>query len=244
MAKKKKKPEAGEAGGAWIVTYSDMVTLMLCFFVALFNPDDVDPAQLAAMISTFSNFGLGPSSGGNTLSVGRAADLGNTINSLPAMDRGRSLGTALRKAVSLFEPEVKSNKVKVTQDERGLVISLASDAFFNPASARVNIEDTREILTRLASLLNSNEVGNRKVRIEGHTDSVDVDPDGPWQDNWQLSSERARAVLNYLADFGVDERRFQVAGFADTVPVSSNTTPEGRAYNRRVDIVIIDEGHL
>ena len=243
MAKKQKK-DAGEASTAWLVTYSDMVTLMLCFFVALFNPDELDPSQLAAMISTFSNFGLGSNSGGNTLSVGKSADLGNTINALPAMDRGRSLGTTLRRAVSLFNPEVRSNKVKVTQDERGIVISLASDAFFNPASARVNIEETREILLRLASLLNSNEVALRKVRIEGHTDSVDVDPDGPWQDNWQLSAERARAVLRYLNDFGVEERRFQVAGFADTVPVSSNDTPEGRAYNRRVDIVIIDEGHL
>ena len=240
---KKKRPNAGEASNAWIVTYSDMVTLMLCFFVALFNPDEVDPAQLAAMISTFSNNGMGASTGGMTLSVGKAAELGNSINTLPAQDRGRSLGTALRRAVSLFQPEVRSNKVKVTQDERGIVISLASDAFFNPASARVNIEDTREILVRLASLLNSKEVGNRKVRIEGHTDAVDVDPT-IWQDNWQLSSERARAVLRYLFDFGVDEQRFQVAGFADTVPVSSNETPEGRAYNRRVDIVIIDEGHL
>ena len=241
---KKKRPNAGEASNAWIVTYSDMVTLMLCFFVALFNPDEMDPMQLAAMISTFSNFGLGPSSGGNTLAAGKSADLGNTINALPSMDLGRFMGTALRKAVSLFQPEVRSNKVKVTQDERGLVISLASDAFFNPASARVNIEETRDILIRLASLLNSTEVAAKKVRIEGHTDSVDVDPDGPWQDNWQLSSERARAVLRYLFDFGVDEYRFQVAGFADTVPVSTNDTPEGRAYNRRVDIVIIDEGHL
>jgi len=241
---KKKKPDAGSASSEWIVTYSDMVTLMLCFFVALFNPDEMDPAQLAAMISTFSNYGLGPSSGGNTLSVGKSADLGNTINSLPSMDHGRSLGSSLRRAVSLFNPEIRSNKVKVTQDERGLIISLASDAFFNPASARVNIEETRDILVRLASLLNSTEVSLRKVRIEGHTDSVDVDPDGPWQDNWQLSSERARSVLRYLFDFGVDESRFQVAGFADTVPVSTNLTPEGRAYNRRVDIVIIDEGHL
>ena len=241
---KKKKPEVEGPKGEWIVTYSDMVTLMLCFFVALFNPDDTSSAQLAAMVSSFSNTGMGASTGGNTLSTGKSADLGNTINSLPSLDRGRFLGTALRKAVSLFEPEVKSNKVKVTQDERGLVISLASDAFFNPASARVNIDETRQILIRLASLLNSPEVGRRKIRIEGHTDSVDVDPDGPWQDNWQLSSERARAVLKYLTDFGVDEKRFQVAGFADTMPVSSNDTPEGRAYNRRVDIVIIDEGHL
>ena len=243
MAKKKKKV-AEEASALWMVTYTDMVQLMLCFFVALFNPDDVTMSQLEAMISHFQNTGLGASSGGNTLSVGRSADLGNTINSLPSMERGRALGTALRKAVSLFNPDIRSHKVKVTQEERGLVISLASDAFFNPASARVNIEETRDILVRLASLLNSSEVGLRKVRIEGHTDSVDVDPAGPWQDNWQLSSERARSVLRYLFDFGVDENRFQVAGFADTVPVSTNQTPEGMAYNRRVDVVIIDEGHL
>jgi len=241
---KKKKADLGGASNEWLTTYSDMVTLMLCFFVMLFNPDEVDPAQLAAMISNFTNLGQGAQAGGNTLSAGKSADLGNTINSLPAMDRGRSLGTSLRRAVSLFQPEVKSNKVKVTSEERGLVISLASDAFFNPASARVNIEETRDILLRLASLLNSNDVGIRKIRIEGHTDSVDVDPNGPWQDNWQLSSERARSVLRYLTDFGVAENRFQIAGFADTMPVSSNSTPEGRAYNRRVDIVIIDEGHL
>jgi chemotaxis protein MotB len=243
MAKKKKKDDEG-VKQEWIVTYCDMVQLMLCFFVALFNIDDVDPVQLEAMISTFQNRGLGASVGGSTLSIGRSADLGNTISALPAMDRGRALGTALRRAVSLFTPEVRSNQVRVTQDERGIVISLASDAFFDTASARVNIEETRDILIRVASLLNSNEVGGRKVRIEGHTDTMPVDPAGPWQDNWHLSSERSRAVLRFLSDFGVDERRFQVAGFSDTMPVASNDTPEGRAYNRRVDIVIIDDGHL
>ena len=243
MAKKKKKDDGGVKQD-WIVTYCDMVQLMLCFFVALFNIDDVDPAQLEAMIATFQNRGLGASVGGNTLSVGRSADLGNTINALPAMERGRALGTALRRAVSLFNPEIRSQLVRVTQDERGIVISLASDAFFHPASARVNIEETRDILIRVSSLLNTNEVGGRKIRIEGHTDSVGVDPAGPWQDNWHLSSERSRAVLRFLTDFGVDERRFQVAGFSDTMPVASNDTAEGRAYNRRVDIVIIADGHL
>ena len=242
MAKKKK--DAGEASGAWIVTYSDMVTLMLCFFVALFNPDDVDPAQLAAMVSAFANTGLGANIGGNTLSVGRSADLGNTIMSLPASDRGRSMGTALRRAVSIFNPEVRSNKVRITHDERGLIISLASDAFFEPASARINIEETRDILLRLESLLNSNDLRGRKFRIEGHTDSEGVDPFGPWEDNWHLSTARSISVLRFLADIGVEENRLQVAGFADTMPLSTNATPEGRAYNRRVDIVILDEGHL
>jgi len=244
MAKKRKKPQATPPGSEWLSTYSDLISLLLCFFVALFNMDDVNPYVVAALISSFNSQGLGASIGGNTLSVGRSADLGNNINSLPAMDRGQSLGTALRTALALFNADIRSNKMKVTHDERGIVVSLASDAFFNPASARVNIEETRDMLIRVAQLLNTNDVRLRKVRIEGHTDQVAIDPAGPWQDNWQLSAERARAVLRYLTDFGVDERRFQIAGFADTMPVASNLTPEGRAYNRRVDIVIIDDAHL
>ena len=244
MAGKRAKKDAGEVKQGWIVTYADMISLLLCFFVALFNPDDIDPAQLEAIVSAFQNRGLGASFGGNTLSPGRSADLGNTINSLPSMEHGRALGTALRRAVSLFTPEIRSNLVRITQDERGVVISLASDAFFHPASARINIEDTREILIRAASLLNSNEVGGRRIRLEGHTDAVPVDINGPWQDNWHLSAERSRMVLRYLADFGVDERRFQIAGFADTVPIGNNATEQGRALNRRVDIVIIDAAHL
>jgi chemotaxis protein MotB len=221
-----------------------MVTLMLCFFVALFNPDDVDPAQMAQMISSFNNIGLGASTGGNTLSAGQSADLGNTIMSLPAMDRGRSLGTSLRRAISLFNPEVRSSKVKVTHDERGLVISLASDAFFGPASAVLNIEATRDILLRLSTLLVSDELRGRQFRIEGHTDSEATDPNGPWPSNWELSAARSINVLHYLAALGVDEQRFQVAGFADTQPISRDDSPEGRANNRRVDVIILDEGHL
>ena len=243
----KKKREAEEAKSEWLVTYSDMVTLMLCFFVALFNPDEIEPSQLAALISEFNNRGLGINIGGNSLSQGKNAELGNTINSLPSMEKGRAIGTAFRLAVSMFNPEVKASHVKITQDERGLIISLASDAFFAPASARINIEETRDILLRLGSFLNSPEVQGipgRKFRIEGHTDAEAIDPAGPWEDNWDLSTARAIAVLHYLTDIGVDEKKFQVAGFADTMPVSSNATPEGRAYNRRVDIVILNEGHL
>jgi len=248
MARKKKREDEG-AGGEWIVTYSDMVTLLLCFFVALFDASEIEPGQLAAMISSLNNIGMGASAGGQTITAGKLADLGNTIMNLPSMDEGRRLGQALKRAVSMFNPEVKSNKVKVTHDERGLVISLASDAFFAPASARINLEETRDILTRLGALLNSDEMrdesGNfRKIRIEGHTDDEVVDPDGPWEDNWQLSTARSIAVLRYLTALGVGETRFQVAGFADTVPVASNATPEGRAYNRRVDVIVLDPGHL
>jgi chemotaxis protein MotB len=244
MAKKKKEAEGGGGAPEWIITYSDMVTLLLTFFAALFNVSDVDDVQLQQMISSLNNVGMGALEGGSTLTAGRNADLGNTIMSLPSMEKGKSLSTAKKKATSLFAPEVKSNKVRVTTDERGLVISLASDAFFAPASAQINIEETRDILLRLGALLNSEELAGRKFRIEGHTDSSPVDPNGPWPSNWELSTARSINVLKYLTDIGVEEKRFQVAGFADTVPVASNDTAEGRAYNRRVDIVILDEGHL
>ncbi len=76
-----------------------------------------------------------------------------------------------------------------------------------------------------------------------------IDRDGgnsgqPEIKNWELSSQRAINVLHYLSDFGVNEQQFQVSGMADTVPLVSNDTPEGRAYNRRVDLVILTEGHL
>ena len=243
MARKKKETALGGTG-EWIVTYSDMVTLLLCFFVALFDTTEVDVVQLNQMISSLNNIGMGASTGGNTLSVGRMAELGNSINSLPSMEKGKMLATAKKKAVSLFQPEIKSNKVRVSSDERGLVISLASDAFFRPASADINIDETRSMLVRLSELLKSGELEGRKFRIEGHTDSSPTDPAGPWQSNWELSTARALGVLHYLSDFGVPESRFQVSGLAATMPIADDSTAEGRAYNRRVDIIILDEGHL
>jgi chemotaxis protein MotB len=241
---KEKKCECPAGAPEWMVTYSDMVTLLLCFFAALFNASEVDEVQLQQMISSLNNIGMGASEGGATLTAGRNADLGNTIMSLPSMERGKSLSTAKKKATSLLAPEIKSNKVRVSSDERGLVISLASDAFFGPASSQINIEETRDILLRLGTLLASDEVAGRKFRIEGHTDDESVDPAGPWKSNWELSTARSINVLHYLSDIGVEEKRFQVAGFAETVPISSNETAEGRAYNRRVDIIVLDEGHL
>jgi len=246
MARKKRQEEAG-APDTSLNTYADMVTLMLCFFVIFFNPDEITQQQLDAISTSMQTGGIGAMAGGLTLMSGRSADLGATIMSLPSMERGKAMGTALRKATSVFSPEVRSNRVLVTQDERGVVITLASDAFFNPASARINIEATRDILLRLGSLLDSEDLKKpimRKFRIEGHTDSLDVDPTGPWPSNWDLSAARSISILNYLTGLGIDEKRFQIAAFADTVPIATNDTPEGRAYNRRVDIIILDDAHL
>jgi len=233
----KKCPPEGAAD--WLLTYGDMVTLLLTFFVMMFTTATVDGSKLKLVIAAFN--GLGLLQGGNTLQVGQLAELGNTIESLPSMDKGRALDKARKRAISQFEPEIKSNKVRITEDERGLIITLASDAFFRPASAEVNMEETRSLLQRLSFLLLT--MPDRKFRIEGHTDDLPTDPGGAWPTNWELSTARSVNVLKYLVEFGVPERQFQVSGFADTVPLARNDTPEGRAYNRRVDIVILSEGH-
>ena len=235
--KKKKCPPEGAA--EWMLTYGDMVTLLLCFFVMMFTTATIDGHEMKLVIAAFS--GLGLLEGGNTLESGHLAELGNTIESLPSMQAGRALDQARKKAVSQFQSEIKSNKVRVTVDERGLIISLAADSFFRPATAEVDIEAARETLRNVAMLVNSLE-DQRRFRIEGHTDSLPTDPDGPWETNWELSAERSANVLHYLVDFGVEEEKFQIAGCADTRPLADNATPEGRAYNRRVDIVILAEG--
>ena len=242
MAEKKQKKCPPGGGDDWMLTYGDMVTLLLTFFIMMFTTAEIDGYELRMILAAFQ--GLGSLDGGNTLEVGKMAELGNTIMSLPSMERGRALDKARRNAVALFQPEIKSKKVRVTEDERGLIISLAADSFFRPASAEVDIEETRDLLRMLAKLLNSPELQNKKFRIEGHTDSEPTDPAGEWETNWELSAARSVNVLHYLVDFGINEQNAQVAGLANTSPLASEDTPEGKAYNRRVDIVILTEGHL
>ncbi len=242
MGRKAKEPQ--KPSTAWLGTYGDMITLMLCFFVMLYNPSEVDVTQMATITQSLQMQETETTSGGLSLSAGQLSDLGNNINSLPSLEKGKSLGMAKKKAVSLFAPDIKSAKITITSDERGLIITLLSDNFFEEGSAELNINDTRETLLRLADFFRSDELKGRRFRIEGHTDNTPVAENSIFPSNWELSTTRAVNVLHYLADYGVRENDFSVAGYADTRPKFSNDTAEGRAYNRRVDIIILDEGHF
>ena len=243
MPKEKKKKCPPEGAPEWMVTFSDMTTLLLTFFVMMFTTATVDGSDIRLILSAFQ--GLGALEGGNTLDAeGKLAALGNNIMSMPSPRTGKSLDRAKTLAISLFQPEIKSRKVRITEDERGLVISLSADAFFRPASAELNIEEARTTIQNIANLMNNEFMASRKFRIEGHTDSMPTDENGEWRSNWELSTARATNIVHYLRDFNVNEKNLQVAGFADTVPLATNETEEGRAYNRRVDIILLTGGHL
>jgi chemotaxis protein MotB len=227
----------------WLITYGDMITLILCFFVIMMGDPTNDNSRIQLVVNAFG--GLGPLTGGMTFNKGKLAYMGETVAQLPASERAQSLNKAQRQAQSLMSPTDNRVVRKISIDpERGLVITLASDALFEPDSATVNIVATRESLQKLAVFLNSSVVADNYFRIEGHTNTSMPDP-SLWPTNWELSSARSVNVLHALKDYGLkSDSHFQVAGFADTRPLALGDTPESAALNRRVEIVVLTSGHL
>lgn len=238
--RKKKKKEEGGGAPDWLVTYGDMNSLLLTFFIALLTAAVFEGKEMQLILSAFQgSFGLMP--GGKSLSVGVLSELGNTVESLPSTEKGRSMAKALKEAVSLFQPEIKARKIVVDLTERGLKISLSSDAYFKKGSAELDIDKAREVLEKVSALLMRSDLKDRKIRIEGHTDSTPTDPDGPWPTNWHLSVARAVNVLGYLIDFGTEPERLSVAGYGEYQNIYPNDTEEHMSKNRRVDIIILRE---
>jgi len=136
-----------------------------------------------------------------------------------------------------LQNEIKAGKIELRLEPRGLIVSLKEAAFFPSGGDTVDptsFASLQKVSAVLSGLPNP-------VRLEGHTDSVPIHT-ARFRNNWELSAARSIAMLNVLTDrFQLSPERFSVAGYADTAPVASNDTNEGRARNRRVDIVILNQ---
>lgn len=222
----------------WLVSWGDLNTLLLTFFIMLFEISPVITVDFNLILSSFRG-SLGLMEGGQTLTPGRMEEMGHNMLNLPATERETALAKMVRRAVEAYKPEIQAKEVRVREDERGLVITLSSDAFFDPGSAKLK-EDIIPVLNKAAIIIKS--VPNF-VRVEGHTDDRPVPPRGleeGYATNWELSSARAVNVLRYLIEENdVDPRQMSAVAFGEHRPIDDNETPEGRAYNRRVDIVIL-----
>jgi chemotaxis protein MotB len=174
-----------------------------------------------------------------TLEVGKLAEMGHTIEKLPSTEKGAKLAKSFEKAISLLQPEMLSKKITIRLEERGIVITLGSDFYFKPGSAELN-DDAKRVLHLIYKTFA--DIPNL-IRVEGHTDNTPILPGSElskkFKSNWELSSQRAINVLKYLIDLGIDKRRLSAAAYGDTRPVETNDVPEGRAYNRRVEIIIL-----
>ncbi len=248
---RRKKEAAHENHERWLVSYADFITLLFAFFVVMFASSQTDKSR-AKQISEAVEKALAD---GKTLGVPPtvAKILGGTVDDKGignAQMRGpggaqRSakeappenvveLTPSLKALTSELEKEIKAGSVEVNLEPRGLVVSLKQTAFF-PSGTDVLDPETYPILEKVAAVLNAL---SNPLRIEGHTDSVPIHT-ARFRSNWELSAARSISMMEVMADrFHVDRQRVAIVGFADTAPQNSNDTPEGRARNRRVDIVI------
>jgi chemotaxis protein MotB len=131
-----------------------------------------------------------------------------------------------------------SDKIKTEIDERGLVIRVLTDDLLFDIGKAVLRPDADSVLGEVAHLVVSQSKIPNPVRVEGNTDDVPISTP-EFRSNWELSTARATAVIQFLLDHGLNPERASVAGYADQRPLASNATPAGRSLNRRVEIVVL-----
>ncbi len=243
MARRKKEPEGGGGAPEWMTTYGDLVTLLMCFFVLLFAFSTIDKQKFVAVMQSFQG-------SAGVLQSGRSLTFADMVfDGMPeSRETKDQQSIKMRKEIEELEEAIKQftekNKmdfdIAVNADLQGLKITLPDSALFDPAKANIK-EDARVILEFLFELLNQEAFQNRHIRIEGHTDNVPINtPQFP--SNWVLSATRANTVLNYfIVEHNMQPERFSIAGYGEYRPLDSNETAEGRAKNRRVDIVVLTE---
>jgi len=137
--------------------------------------------------------------------------------------------------------EIDDDRVTVTMEEKGLVITFIAEVLFDSGKARLKT-DSFPILDKVASILKA-EVPDNNIGIEGHTDDQPI-RFSKWKSNWELSAHRALSVLHYLEEKGIDPERLAAVGYGQFRPVSTNDTAEGKQLNRRVEVVILPKSAL
>jgi chemotaxis protein MotB len=234
MSRKVPEPPPHENHERWIVSYADMVTLLFALFVVLYAISDTNPEKLEVVRTSLDKaFEIGVLSS----SDGASPVFEGGGGLAPSLDEIKSNSLKIiADNLSTFAAEAGIiGKIQVTSNHDGVTVSLADDLLFASGSAALR-PGSQDVLERLAVLLN--DLPNN-VRIEGHTDNVPVNS-GEFSTNWELSAARATTVLRFFVDAaGVGETRLSAVAYADTRPVADNETPEGRATNRRADIVIV-----
>jgi len=258
MSRRKKKEEHANSE-RWLISYGDFVTLLFALFVVLFSSSQVDKRKVGkiaqAIQVAFQQLGIFNS---GTAHISLSQNEPMSISDIPSganVSRSTSLSrlvTPPKGVPSQFSalwhveqiraelehallPQLRSHDVRIRTNKEGLVISLEEIGFFPSGSAKMK-SAAIPILAEIAKILAHVP---EDIRVEGHTDNVPIH-NAQYASNWQLSTARAMTVLNLLISrFGIPPDRLSAAGYAQYHSIASNATPQGRAVNRRVDVVIL-----
>ena len=245
----------------WLVSYADFITLLFAFFVVLYASSQVDKRKVGklslAIQVAFQELGVFPASTTQIpldmndpmpfstvqaiQNVERTAEVGRIASaptdSLAGSSDETDLATLRSELQEALHGEIARHQVSLYRDSEGLVISLREFGFFDSGSATIKPQ-ALPALDRIASIL---AIRTCRLSIEGHTDNVPIHT-ALMNSNWELSTARATELIRMLiVGHGFDPARLSAAGYAEYHPVASNLTAQGRAQNRRVDIVILSD---
>ena len=228
----------------WLVSYADLLTLLLAFFVVLFASSVSDKKKAAKMASAmqtaFQQSGIfdahaktPPLADGAGTSKGDPSPLEMPFET-PESKTGDGRGDEARGAIERsLAPAVQQHMITLRHAEEGLTLSLDTAGFFPSGSAEVR-PAALPLLAQIAAALPQGP-----LRVEGHTDNQPIHT-AQYRSNWELSTARAAAIAQVLLrESNVPPGNFAIAGYAEFHPIADNSTEAGRAANRRVDIVLI-----
>jgi chemotaxis protein MotB len=246
----------------WLVSFADMMTLLFCLFMVLFAISSVNTSKFEELQKSLKDAFSGAvlDGGHSMLSTGSSEDKTKQAAVEPPLPSMRPLTSlnntsaqntaeaakqakqeeqdfrALKRRVDhLSKKEGLSGKVNVTVRRRGLVIQLLTDkVFFSSGDATLHPE-AHHLVSKIGEIVRDER--SHPVVVEGYTDSQPI-ATSRYQSNWNLSGDRAAAVVNDFAEIGVLQARMSVQGYGSQVPIETNSTAEGRAKNRRVEIVL------
>lgn len=262
MAKKKKPEDAPAGSPAWMATFSDLMNLLLCFFVLLFSMSTVDAQKFeliaASFSQTFSIFSSGSTSIGEGMLISNGASqlnelddyinsMGKTEDSEEKTDQMDDIAEAME-AAKMKKSEELAKKVEEAMAESGLIdevdmeytssyvqLTLKGGLLFDSGSAELK-EDALPVMSKLGKILE--RYANNTIEVEGHTDNVPISS-ARFANNNELSNSRALSVFDYfIENTTLDPAQIKHSGRGEYVPIADNGTPEGRAKNRRVEIRI------
>jgi chemotaxis protein MotB len=208
--------EEDKHGALWLITYADMITLVLAFFVMLTAASDFNPAKFEQAAQSTKN-ALGSSEVEKKQGV-KVLSIDELVKAVQRIIRQTHL----------------EKQVEVAATGRGVVVSARGAAFFQSGEASV-LPAAMPLLKALAGPINKTPYS---IAVEGHTDNVPLGG-GHYPSNWELSSARASEIVRYLINSGVRPNRLRATGLADTQPKRPNTTERNRAMNRRIEIVFL-----
>ena len=234
---RKKKEESQPGAPLWLLTYGDMVTLVLTFFVLLYSMSSIDAQKFELMALSFQG-AMGFLPGGKTVQPDSSVYGGQTAQSAGESPRSSTDTQYIaRNMRNYLRAEGLEKEIEVRVDQRGITVSLSDQFLFDSGRAELKPSGMR-VLFKIAEFVKDVVPA---AAVEGHTDSVPL-LGGIYRDNWGLSAARAAAVTSYLQDrAGFDPQKLQAVAYGPNRPLVPNDTPEHQALNRRVDLVFLSQ---